>query len=635
VNILMVDDHPENLLALEAVLRSPNYKLVKATSGEEALRFVLKEDFAVILLDVQMPGMNGFETARLIKARERSRHIPILFITALSQATEHVHHGYSVGAIDYIFKPFHKETLQLKIEGFVNIYLNHKRLQTQSELLRERTLELEETNAKLGCTTAELRKAEALARAIGETSRDTILTVNEQGLILNANPSLQRMFGYATGDMCGEPVTRLLPDVTLSDLQQGARSLETVAVRRDDTSFPSDMSIGVASVEDLPVYVVTIRDITVRKQLEEERKQQYAQLESVVEERTLELWKINEDLRHSQERFLKVFKSSPSLMSIHSLLDKRYLDVNESFLRHTGYCYEEVREKTADRLEIRTQEGGPTCSLDEKPVHNVHVSYVTKDGEAREGLLSTEVLEIHGEPCLLRVITDITERAHLEREMGRLDRLNLIGEMAAGIAHEIRNPMTTVRGFLQLTRIKQDAPETSYIDLMVHELDRANAIITEFLTLAKNKTTDRKWQDLNGIIQALYPLIQAEAILSGKHVVLELGDCPPLYLDEKEIRQVILNLALNGLEAMSAGGKLTIHTSRQGSEVALEIRDEGCGIKGEMLEKIGTPFFTTKEKGTGLGLAVCYSVAARHHATIDLRTGDDGTTFFVRFPNTP
>jgi len=236
---------------------------------------------------------------------------------------------------------------------------------------------------------------------------------------------------------------------------------------------------------------------------------------------------------------------------------------------------------------------------------------------------------------VLSVITDITERAHLEREMGRLDRLNLIGEMAAGIAHEIRNPMTTVRGFLQLTRSKQNVPETAYIDLMVHELDRANAIITEFLTLAKNKTTDRKWQDLNAIINALFPLIQAEAILSDKHILLELGELQHLYLDEKEIRQLILNLALNGLEAMEPGRQLTVRTWQEQQHAVLEIRDQGCGIKGEMLEKIGTPFFTTKEKGTGLGLAVCYSVAARHLATIDLKTSEQGTTFFVRFPMKP
>ena len=115
----MVDDHPENLLALEAVLSSPNYNLVSATSGKEALKCLLKQEFAVILLDVQMPGLNGFETAKLIRAREKTKHTPIIFITAISQDSENVQRGYSVGAIDYIFKPFHPETLKQKIEKFV------------------------------------------------------------------------------------------------------------------------------------------------------------------------------------------------------------------------------------------------------------------------------------------------------------------------------------------------------------------------------------------------------------------------------------------------------------------------------------------------------------------------------------
>ena len=125
VNILMVDDHPENLLAIEAVLTSPNYNLISANSGNEALKCMLQHDFAVILLDVQMPGLNGFDTAKLIKAREKTKNIPIIFITAISQDMEHVHQGYSVGAIDYIFKPFHPETLKKKIEQFVKIHQIH------------------------------------------------------------------------------------------------------------------------------------------------------------------------------------------------------------------------------------------------------------------------------------------------------------------------------------------------------------------------------------------------------------------------------------------------------------------------------------------------------------------------------
>nr|WP_272509725.1 ATP-binding protein [Paenibacillus chitinolyticus] len=157
----MVDDQPENLLALEAVLAEENYHLVKAGSGEEALRCLLHDDFAVIVLDVQMPGMDGFETARWIKSREKSKDIPIIFITAASHEKEHVFAAYSVGAIDYIVKPFVPHTLKAKIEGFVNLYLVQKKLQHQSELLNMRTQEL--LTAKEAAESANRAKSEFLA----------------------------------------------------------------------------------------------------------------------------------------------------------------------------------------------------------------------------------------------------------------------------------------------------------------------------------------------------------------------------------------------------------------------------------------------------------------------------------------
>jgi PAS domain S-box-containing protein len=616
VNILMVDDRPENLLALEAVLQQPHYRLVSATSGEEALKCVLKEEFAVILLDVQMPGMNGFETAKLIKARERSRHIPIIFITAIHQATEHVHHGYAVGANDYIFKPFHPDTLRLKVESFVKIHRDR-------EILKQRTRELEEANKLLKRTSTELRRTEALARVIGETSRDTIVTYEEGGQILSVNSAVLEMFGYEPSALIGQPISKL---VEVARCEFG-RTLESTAVRQDGVPFPVDLQVGKASLEGQHVYVCSIRDITERKQIEEARTEQYHVLEQLVVERT-------QDLLRSQERFRKIFQSSPSLISIRSRSDHRYLDVNDYWVSVTGYSAEEVRGATADLLRLQAEgEGEPLVGHPEweRGVRNARVSYLTRSGEVRQGLLSTEEIELHGETCQLILITDITDRVMWEKEMARLERLNLIGEMGAGIAHEIRNPMTTVRGFLQMSKKNESHPSHEYIELMVAELDRANAIITEFLTLAKNKTTNRETKSLNTIVDAIFPLIQAEALLSDKDVQILLGNVPELELDEKEIRQVILNLALNGLEAMSAGGLLTIRTFQEREDVVLEICDQGPGIPPEMMEKIGTPFVTTKETGTGLGLAVCYSVAARHGAAIEVQTGEEGTTFLVRF----
>lgn len=232
------------------------------------------------------------------------------------------------------------------------------------------------------------------------------------------------------------------------------------------------------------------------------------------------------------------------------------------------------------------------------------------------------------------VIADITERKLMEKEMFRMERLNLIGEMAAGIAHEIRNPLTTVRGYLQTFMRKTEFVEfNSRIDLMITELDRANSIITEYLSLAGNRRLDQSMQSLNVIVQNLLPLLESDALLHEKWIVAELSaNIPALLLDDQEIRQLILNLVRNGLEAMLPGGQLTIGTFAQGNQVVLFVKDQGVGIPPEIEQKLGTPFLTTKDNGTGLGLPICFNIANRHNAKIEIKTGNSGTTFMVKFP---
>jgi len=229
------------------------------------------------------------------------------------------------------------------------------------------------------------------------------------------------------------------------------------------------------------------------------------------------------------------------------------------------------------------------------------------------------------------------EQQKVEVKMARLDRLNIIGEMAASIGHEVRNPLTTVRGFMQLFHGKKAFGEhKEHLDLMIEELDRANAILTEFLSLAKNKKIEFKACDMNEIITNLFPLIRADALREGKEVLLELNSFAPIVADLNEMRQLILNLTRNGLDAMEKGGTLTLSTALDGDDIVLAIKDTGTGIPPEIYEKLSTPFITTKEKGTGLGLSVCYRIAERHNAKIIVSTGTRGTTFYIRFsPSAP
>jgi len=143
IHILLVDDQPENLVALEGILGNEHYHLVKAHSGEEALRCLLTYEFAVIVLDVQMPGMDGFETAKWIKSREKTKSVPIIFVTAAYEEQDQSYMAYSVGAIDYMVKPIVANVLKSKIEGFVHIYLTQQKLQQQTALLNQRKEELQ------------------------------------------------------------------------------------------------------------------------------------------------------------------------------------------------------------------------------------------------------------------------------------------------------------------------------------------------------------------------------------------------------------------------------------------------------------------------------------------------------------
>ncbi|MBS4207094.1 GAF domain-containing protein [Bacillus sp. FJAT-50079] len=231
--------------------------------------------------------------------------------------------------------------------------------------------------------------------------------------------------------------------------------------------------------------------------------------------------------------------------------------------------------------------------------------------------------------CLIK---DITEKKNYEKELRRLSNLDLIGQMAAGISHEIRNPMTTVRGFLQLLQ-KDDEFEKHhhYFDLMIEELDRANSIITEFLSIGNTRTSDLEMLNLNSIIQDISPLIKIDTISQNKLIQFDTKDIPELLLNRNEIRQLIINLYRNGLEAMETGKVLTIGTYKEEIYVVLAVRDQGEGIPPEILDKLGTPFFTTKDNGTGLGLGICYAIAARHNATIEIQTGLEGTTFYIKF----
>ena len=311
VDLLVVDDRPENLLALEAILEPLGQRIVRASSGEEALRKLLGNEFAVILLDVQMPGMNGFETARLIKSRERTKHIPIIFLTAISKEESYVFEGYSVGAVDYLFKPFQPEILRSKVATFIDLHLRQKRLTAQEALLRQsekRELELRHVQ--------EMLASESRYSDIVRSAMDAIVIFDDNGHVRAFNAAAERMFRCSSGDAVGGPVQRfftdevsankvrelcLAPRRESSEQNNGGSDgnspvIPLMATRSTGESFPVEASVSCLDTVDGQRYTLIARDVSERKQQEEALREQALSLANT----TAELKALNEELEQRQ-----------------------------------------------------------------------------------------------------------------------------------------------------------------------------------------------------------------------------------------------------------------------------------------------------------------------------------------------
>ena len=189
VNILLVDDRPENLKALESILGDLGHNLVRAQSGPEALRHLLNQDFAVILLDVQMPGMDGFETAQMIRSRPRSEYTPIIFLTALDRSDTSVFKGYSVGAVDFIFKPLVPDVLRFKVGVFVDLFKKTDEIQRQAQILeqrvRERTADLTVANEALKDEIVVRQRAEEALRFLTDATSQLSSSLDYEQIVSN------------------------------------------------------------------------------------------------------------------------------------------------------------------------------------------------------------------------------------------------------------------------------------------------------------------------------------------------------------------------------------------------------------------------------------------------------------------
>jgi hypothetical protein len=220
------------------------------------------------------------------------------------------------------------------------------------------------------------------------------------------------------------------------------------------------------------------------------------------------------------------------------------------------------------------------------------------------------------------------------KSMVKWDRVKIMSKLAASVAHEIRNPMTSVQGFLQLLQSDEDLIDHKHdFSLMIDELERANGIISGYLSLARQTERSIQKHDLNQTLTALLPLLKADALKEDKDVVLVTSEIEDILVDCNDIRQIVFNLVRNGLESMPAGGVLKMRTYMHNRDVILEVEDNGYGISQEVQAQLGKPFITTKEHGTGLGLYVTYSILKSYQASVQVTSTPQGTTFILGFPS--
>jgi PAS domain S-box-containing protein len=304
VRILLVDDDQANLLSLTATLESLGQDLVLARSGEEALRQLLEQDFAAILLDVKMPGMDGLETAEMIRNRKRSKNTPILFLTGFRN-DDHLFRGYDLGAVDFLFKPIVPEVLRSKVAVFVELAKN-------TALLREHSIILAQ---------AELR-----FRSLLEAAPDAMLITNEAGEIEIVNSRTEELFNWPREILRERNLKMLVPG--WNEAAQ-VRSIELIGVKRDGQEFPCELTCSPLQIQGSIVLNTVIRDITERRKAEDHIRRLNVDLERRVANRTLELtrsnealqqfnWAVSHDLREPLRTvliFLQLFQAKTSNLS--------------------------------------------------------------------------------------------------------------------------------------------------------------------------------------------------------------------------------------------------------------------------------------------------------------------------------
>ncbi|HEY0826818.1 MAG TPA: ATP-binding protein [Bacilli bacterium] len=449
-----------------------------------------------------------------------------------------------------------------------------------------------------------------------------IIIVNEHGLIVRGNEGFFNMSGYSREDIINMPISRVadFPTTLVKGVQdyesyiKTANKLPFITLnQRDGRRLSCEYSIFKMSQPKQTYYLFMFHDTSDRQEL------------------------------NLLQQFTGTFMKDVNLGVILINTDFKLVDISDMACRVLGVEKDQVLNKLIDEvfhLVPREHQLFQRTILDGLVVRNHAISWMNNQ-ERHELLMDSNLLKDHKGAVVgaCVIFKDVSNLRSLEEQVQRSDRLAMIGQIAAGTAHEIRNPLTSIKGFLQVLKKtllnKGMDKEHGFAEIMLTEIDRINELVSEFLLLSKPKNISYDMVDIPTVLREILPIINNVAILHDATIQYHAAiDLPKVVANNELLKQVCLNICKNGIEAMVEGGILTIIEKTDILEklVSIEIHDTGPGIPSFLIDKIFDPFFTTKENGTGLGLSVCQRIIHDIGGSIRVSSKGFGTTFTISIP---